>query len=94
MKKVIGYAISIAGIATMIIGFGMVNVPWPIVKTLGARVLVIAGVATISVGVIIALKFGDSSSKKISRVKHSGEKEVPIYEGTGKNRKVVGYRND
>ena len=94
MKKVIGYGISVAGIATMVIGFGMVNVPWEFVKTIGSKILVMIGVGAIAVGVIIALKFCGSSSKKTSRVKSSGEKEVPIYEGTGKNRKVIGYRND
>lgn len=88
----VGYGISIAGIAIMVIGFGMVNVPWDFVKTIGSKITVIIGVSTITVGVIIALKFG--KKKEPHRVKSSGEFEVPIYEGTGKNRKVVGYRKD
>lgn len=95
MKKMIGYGISIAGIAVMVVGFGMVEAPWEFVKTIGSKIIVMIGVAAIAVGVIIALKFGDNSKTKTgSRVKQSGVEEVPIYEGTGKNRKVVGYRND
>lgn len=96
MKKVVGYIISIAGIVIMAASFGMVSViPNEIIGTLPKKIITITGIAMITVGVIIALKFSTpSKSKTPSRVKHSGEDEVPIYEGTGKNRKVVGYRKD
>ena len=95
MNKVIGYGISVGGIATMVVGFGMVEAPWAFVQTIASKILVMAGVGAIVVGVIITLKFGGSSGgKKTSRVKSSGEHELPIYEGTGKKRKVVGYRKD
>jgi hypothetical protein len=94
MKKVIGYGISVAGIVVMVVGFGMVEAPWEFVKTIGSKILVMIGIGAITVGVFIALKFGESKSKKPNRVKSSGENEVPIYEGTGKERKVVGYRKD
>ena len=94
MKKVIGYGISIAGIAVMVTGFGMVEAPWEFVKTIVSKILVMIGVGAITVGVLIALKSGESSRKKTSKIKSSGENEIPIYEGTGKNRKIVGYRKD
>ena len=94
MNKVIGYGISIAGIAAMVVGFGMVEAPWEFVKTIGSKIMVMIGVGAIAVGVIIALKFGDNSGKKRGNSKHAGHDEKPIYEGTGKNRRVVGYRKD
>ena len=92
MKKVVGYAISIAGIAVMALGFGMVKVSWKILETIKPNYIVIVGVAAIATGVIIALKSDDGSRKKKSH--KGGHDEIPIYEGTGKNRKVVGYRKD
>jgi len=90
MKKVIGYAISIAGLAIMTVGFGVVNVGWEILKTVKPNYIAGVGVVTIVVGVFISLQSKNGKQRKIDK----GEKEVPIYEGVGKNRKVVGYRKD
>ncbi|MDH3353090.1 MAG: hypothetical protein OEL87_01460 [Nanoarchaeota archaeon] len=90
MKRVIGYAISIAGLAVMTIGFGMVNVGWKILETIKPSYISSVGIIAIIVGVVIALQSKSRSRKKIDK----GEKEVPIYEGVGKNRKIVGYRKD
>ena len=70
MKKVVGYAVSIAGIAVMALGFGII---------------------AIIVGVVISLTAEKGKGRK--KVK-DGEEEIPIYEGVGKKRKVVGYRKD
>jgi membrane-bound ClpP family serine protease len=84
MKKVIGYAVSIVGIAVMALGFGLINID---LKPLGipANYIAVAGIITIIIGVVLALKNGQSKNSK---------DEVPIYEGTGKKRKIVGYRKD
>ncbi len=92
MKKVVGYVVSVAGLAIMTVGFGMVNVGWKILSTIKPNYISGAGIVAIIVGVIISLqaKDGKGGKRKIDR----GEKEVPIYEGVGKNRKVIGYRKD
>ncbi|MBP7708335.1 hypothetical protein KA107_01510 [Candidatus Pacearchaeota archaeon] len=42
------------------------------------------GVGLVVIGIVIFMIFKDSSGKQ--------EAEVPIYEGEGKNRRIVGYR--
>jgi len=91
MKNVVGYAISIGGIVVMALGFGMFSLSWPILETISPKYIVVTGIIGIIVGVFLAL----NSSKKSGKKKNpSGEDEIPIYRGTGKNRKVVGYRKD
>ncbi len=90
MKKVIGYVVSVAGLAIMTVGFGVVNVGWKILKTVKPNYIAGVGIVTIVVGVFISLQSKNGKQRKIDK----GEKEVPIYEGVGKNRKVVGYRKD
>lgn len=92
MKKVVGYIVSIAGIVVMSLGFGMINVSWKILETIKPNYIVVAGITGIIIGVVISLNINE---KKHSRKKRKGgTDEVPIYEGVGKKRKVVGYRKD
>lgn len=90
MNKVVGYVISIVGLALMFFsswnsafaeGFfeeSKIN-PWYIT---------IFGIGLIVVGVAISLMDKSGSGSKI---KHDKE-EVPIYKGVGKHRRIVGYR--
>jgi|TARA_B100001964_G_C13718289_1_gene373433 hypothetical protein len=89
MKRVIGYAISIVGIAVMSFGFNMFKLDIAFLEGIGSNIIVGVGIAGIVGGVIIALMDGKGGGK----VRHAKE-EVPIYEGIGKNRKIVGYRKD
>jgi hypothetical protein len=86
MKKLVGYAISIAGIAVMALGFGLTNID---IKPLGipANYIAVAGIIAIIVGVVLSLK---NTKHKTTNSKD----EIPIYEGTGKKRKIIGYRKD
>jgi hypothetical protein len=70
----------------MALSFGLLRADWPILDTIKPGIITAVGVAAIIVGVVIAL-----SDKSIKRGKQVHE-EVPIYEGTGKNRKIVGYQ--
>jgi hypothetical protein len=86
MNKAIGYAISIAGIAVMALSFGLFKLDFPILETLKPMYVTALGVILIVAGVVISLAF--DKGKRINQ----SQEEVPIYEGTGKNRKIVGYR--
>jgi hypothetical protein len=55
---------------------------------IASNFIVGAGVVMIIAGVVISLM--DSKGGKAKQAKE----EVPIYEGVGKNRKIVGYRKD
>ena len=89
MKKMVGYGIAIGGIVIMLVGFGTLNLPLPILKTIKPQFIIAAGIIGIIIGVVLSL---DSSKKKSRKKKNTGEDEIPIYEGTGKNRRIVGYR--
>jgi len=87
MNKGIGYAVAVVGLALMIVGFGIFNVG--ILDGINSTYVSGAGVILVIVGVVLSLS-GKGGRRKVS----SGEDEVPIYKGTGKNRRVVGYRKD
>lgn len=86
MKKVIGYVVSVAGLVIMALSFGLFRLDWKILETVKPGMITAVGVVAIVVGVVISLM--DKSQVKGKQV----ENEVPIYEGTGKNRKIVGYQ--
>lgn len=90
MKRGIGYIVSVAGIIVMILGFEMIDVKLKFLEGVAGNYIAGVGVIMIAVGVAISLM---SEKKGRGKVK-GGEEEVPIYEGVGKKRKVVGYRKD
>ncbi|MFH1710867.1 MAG: hypothetical protein ABH840_00985 [Nanoarchaeota archaeon] len=79
MNKLIGYLIAIVGLIILALPF-MTFIPVP--EQIKPVYLMVGGIAVIIAGIALTL------SPKHSKV----EKEVPIYEGEGKKRKVVGYR--
>jgi len=79
MNKIIGYIIAVIGLVILALPF-MTFIPIP--EQIKPVYLMIGGIAVIIVG--IALTLGPKQSKV--------EKEVPIYEGEGKHRKIVGYQ--
>lgn len=92
-KKVIGYALAIAGLVVMAVGYGIVKLEIGFLSGLKssyitglALFLILAGVAIVSIS-----SRGIKSSK---RKEQQAEEEVPIYQGEGKNRKIVGYRRE
>lgn len=82
--RVIGYVVAVVGIVVMALSFGFFGE----VDLFGFDSLYVsgAGIVLVVVGVVMALKGG-------VRGKQKGE-EVPIYEGVGKKRRIVGYRRD
>ena len=95
MNKVIGYAISVVGILVMAIGLKIVPFTSALLDGIEPKFISVAGIIVIAVGVVLALNSDDKKrGNKKSSHKHAGHDEIPIYEGTGKNRRVVGYRKD
>ena len=88
MKRAIGYGVSVLGIVVMAVGFGMIPAGVVFLGGVDSNYVAGAGVVLVVVGVLVSLKSGGKKSVK------SGNDEVPIYEGVGKKRKVVGYRKD
>lgn len=86
IKKIIGYVLSVIGLAGIIVSSGPMKDNVPIVKDMAgtavlgfAAVFVVAGVLIL----IISARFGSSSKQP---------REVPIYEGRGKKQKIVAYQ--
>lgn len=86
MKKMVGYVVSIAGLIVMALGFGVFKIDVGILNSVSASYITIAGVIAIVIGVVLSLRGEDSSKDKQTK------EEVPIYEGKGKKRKIVGYQ--
>jgi len=87
MRKVTGYIISIVGIVVMAVGLQMIDIGWEILNIIPLDYIAGLGLMLVGIGVLISLK-GDSGRRK----REGGEDEVPIYEGVGKKRRIVGYR--
>ena len=81
--KVIGYVVAVVGLVLMALGFGMFGD----IDLLGVGSWYISGggIVLIIVGIVFVLA-GDRGQGK------QKNEEVPIYEGAGKKRKIVGYR--
>ena len=87
MNKVIGYVVAVVGLVVIAMGSGFFGE----VDLLGITSLQvsIAGVALVVLGVVLSM-VGGRGGRKVSK----GNDEVPIYEGVGKKRRIVGYRKD
>jgi len=87
----VGYVLSGVGIFIMMVGVGNITLGIGILKTIGETYIIGAGVLLVVVGVIISLKGnGKTSHGKTGQA----SSEVPIYEGEGKKRKIVGYQRN
>lgn len=88
MKKVIGYVVAVVGLVVMTLGFNIIDFELEFLKGITGNYIAGVGVVLIVVGVVLSLR--DSGSGRAKQAKE----EVPIYEGVGKKRKIVGYRKD
>jgi hypothetical protein len=86
--KIVGYALSLGGIAALAVSSPKFTSTIPILSKLPEKTLLVVGGLLVVAGVVVLMMAGKGSS---SKVKHA-QPEVPIYEGTGKNRKIVGYQ--
>jgi len=86
VKKMVGYVISVFGILVMAVGFHMIPINWEILNIVDLNYVAGAGLALVGIGVFVSLKGEDG------KVKKGGEDEIPIYQGVGKHRRIVGYR--
>jgi hypothetical protein len=71
----------------MAVGFNMIPIDWEILNLIDSNYVVGLGVLLIVFGVFVSLK-GDKRGK----APKGGEDEIPIFEGIGKSRRIVGYR--
>lgn len=93
MKAILGYILSGLGIVTLALSQEKVknNLSISFLTAIPSNLILIVGVALIIGGIAILIISNNSSGG--SRIQQSKE-EVPIYEGEGKHRKIVGYRKN
>ena len=89
MNRVIGYAVAVVGLVLMVFSFGLLGEVDLLGVDFGSVYVGGVGVVLVVVGVLISLIGGGGRVGK-----DKGMSEVPIYEGVGKKRRIVGYRKD
>lgn len=85
--KIVGYILSLAGLGALAVSSPKFTSTIPVLSSLPDKTLLVVGGVLVLAGVVI-LMTNKSGSSKVKQEKP----EVPIYEGTGKNRKIVGYQ--
>ena len=86
VKREIGYVVSVVGLVVMAVGFQMIDFGWEILNLVDLNYVAGAGLVLVGIGVLISLR-GEKAKKG-----SNGKDEIPIYEGVGKSRRIVGYR--
>lgn len=87
MKSFIGYILAGLGLIGMALSSTVGNKIFPAVSGIGRNFILIPSLILVGLGVVILIIGG----KSLGKIRQS-EKEVPIYQGEGKKRKIVGYR--
>jgi len=88
--KIAGYILSILGL--VIIALSNFIAKLSFLSFLGEKKMVyiiVGAIALLAVGIVLVM----ADSKSSSKIKQASE-EVPIYEGEGKKRKIVGYKKE
>lgn len=86
--KILGYVIAVLGLAVIALSNSIVKLPFLNSTAKGLLYVAMAGIVLIAVGIALSLTGSSGSSIK------QAEEEVPIYEGEGKKRKIVGYQKE
>lgn len=84
--KILGYIIAAAGLGVLAFSGQIAKLSFLASNPKAMLYSSMAGVVLVAVGIALAL-----SSSSSSKIKQAAE-EVPIYEGEGKKRKIIGYQ--
>lgn len=87
MKKILGYLSVGVGLLGLALNSTVGRKAIPFLENIESNYLLIPALVFFVLGIVIMIVMGKGSSK-IKQV----EKEVPIYRGEGKKRKIVGYK--
>ncbi len=81
MEKLTAYIISVIGLVIAVLSF---NIGTLLPESIKPAYVMIAGLVLVIMGIFFVLSKGSKQSAE----------EIPIYEGTGKKRKIIGYRKN
>jgi small neutral amino acid transporter SnatA (MarC family) len=88
MNSIIGYILAAAGLGVLLTAKSIYSTLSNVFEV-KMPMIIIAGVGLILIGIFMLM----NPSQRQQKVVHAKE-EVPIYEGEGKNRRIVGYRKN
>tara|TARA_Y100000310_G_scaffold169740_1_gene169949 strand:+ start:508 stop:780 length:273 start_codon:yes stop_codon:yes gene_type:complete len=88
MKAVIGYLLAGIGLIGLAVNSTIGREELNFLEGISSEYILVPSAVFIAAGVIVMILTGKSKGGKIKHV----TEEVPIYQGTGKKRKIVGYR--
>jgi uncharacterized membrane protein len=93
MNVILGYILSGLGIISIALSSDKTRVIVPIdfIKNMPSKSFIVVGIVLVAIGIVIMFMSNKTTSG--SSVKQASE-EVPIYEGEGKHRKIVGYKKE
>lgn len=89
MKAVIGYLLAGIGLVGLALNSTVARENLNFLSGISSEFVLIPAVVCLVIGLGVMV----INSKGGRKVKHAG-KEVPIYQGEGKKRKIIGYRTD
>ena len=90
MKKIIVYLIVLIGLIGLALNSAIARENLAFLENIPDTYLLGISLLILAVGIVILIITGKSKKGKISL----SDDEVPIYEGKGKKRKIIGYRTD
>lgn len=89
MKRIVGYII--AGLGLLILAFNSAigKQFLPFLTSIDQKIMLIPAIIMICIGVVILIVMSEGKGKwSLKQI----EREVPIYQGEGKKRKIIGYK--
>ena len=89
MKAVIGYLFAGVGLLGLALNSTIGREQLKFLENISSEYVLVPAVVCLVLGLFVMVM----SSKGGRKIKHVGE-EVPIYQGEGKKRRIVGYRTD
>jgi hypothetical protein len=84
--KILGYILSLAGLAAIVLSKPLLVLAQKISPSIKLAYVIVAGVALVAAGVVFLMDRSGSNEVRLAA------EEVPIYQGEGKNKRIVGYK--
>jgi len=93
MKALIGYLLAGLGIVSLALSSPKIvsSLSIPLLGSIASNTFMVAGGVLVVAGLIVLFLSNKDSSSPRYNITQAAE-EVPIYEGEGKHRKIVGYK--
>lgn len=89
-NKLVGYIFGLIGLLIMILSYMRESLLNFLPESIDKTDVFVTGIVLVVIGVVLLYNKNQIKSGKVKQVKE----EVPIYEGEGKNRKIVAYKKD